>query len=158
MYKVLVQGTKKEESLSHTIRIQMGHQHNATALRDALPATYQVLMAQTALPEEAFAFDLCIIDEAVFLALRAQIREWKSRVAPLFLPALLVLNPKHESTPLSPQIWEFVDEVIQPPFSKEELHGRIKLLLRARQSSLELNEMYTLLDKASHTHTREPVS
>lgn len=132
-----------------TIRIQMGHARNALLLRDALPSEYQVILAQEAGDDEAHAFDLCIIDQATFGALRPQIQTWKSMVAPQFLPVLLLCEPAHYKQ-LPAVVWDTVDEILSMPVSKTELLGRIRVLLRARQSSVELQEMVLEVEDTQH--------
>ena len=109
-------------------------------LRDALPDNYQVITAQQATPEEAFAFDLCILDEAVFTLEHETILAWKKRVEPLFLPILLLCEAEQVRM-LPPQMWDVIDDVISLPLAKAELLGRIRVLLRAREASKELQQL-----------------
>ena len=109
-------------------------------LRDALPDNYQVIMAQQATPEEAFAFDLCILDEAVFTLHHEVILAWKKQVAPIFLPILLLCEAEQVRM-LPPQLWDTIDDVISLPLAKAELLGRIRVLLQLRESSKTIQQL-----------------
>jgi DNA-binding response OmpR family regulator len=127
-----------------TLRIQLKNKRNAALWLDSLPSMYQVVLAQDAASEEAHAFDLCILDQGMFPELQEQILEWKSMVAPVFLPVLLLIEPD-QPLHLEPHLWDVVDDILRMPVSRPELLGRIRVLLRARLATLELHELYAEL-------------
>ena len=132
--------------MSFTIRIHMAHAKNAALLEGALPSEYSVIRATHASAEDAHSFDLCVLDYKQFLQLSPMLFAWKSKTAPLFLPFLLLCEQR-EYPHLSPHVWEVVDTVVTMPVSKAELVGRIRMLLRTRQSSIECSQLAQELEK-----------
>lgn len=115
-------------------------------MRDALPDNYQIITAQQATHEEAFAFDLCILDEAVFTLYHETILTWKQKVDPIFLPILLLCEAENVRQ-LPPQMWDVVDDVISLPLAKAELLGRIRVLLQMREATKEIQQLKSQLGR-----------
>lgn len=115
---------------------------NERALRTWAPSWFEFLEGTpTSIPE---TFDLCIVDEPSFGPASATLQQRKEEAKPAFLPILFVANSPDVA---DSEIWRYVDEVIQSPIQKRNLQGRIEVLLRARESSVELKRQRDRLDQ-----------
>jgi len=122
------------------ILLLLNQRRNRRLLADWLAPQHQVLVGEgvAALDQP---FDLGIVDGPTLDRLRDAIGQRKAREQPILLPFLLV-TPRHGASLATPQLWHSIDEVIATPIEKAELEVRLRVLMRARQLSLEL--------KASH--------
>jgi signal transduction histidine kinase len=84
-------------------------------------------------------FDLCIVDGRSLDRHHASLQECKEAEHPLFLPILCVTSRQNLISTTS-DLAACVDEVIVSPVEKAELLMRIRVLLRTRQLSLQLNQ------------------
>src|SRR5436853_3010543 len=83
------------------------------------------------------AFDLCIVDSPSLSRFKAELEGRRDEEQPGMLPVLLVTKRRDVWTQ-TPNLWQFVDESVTMPVSKQELQSRVEILLRARHISLEL--------------------
>ncbi|MFB6097138.1 MAG: sensor histidine kinase [Haloferacaceae archaeon] len=89
-------------------------------------------------------FDLCIVDEGSFARAGETLQRRKEEAEPTFLPVLLVATSPDAA---DSEVWRRVDDVIQSPIRKRELQGRIEVLLRARETSVQLRRQRDRLDQ-----------
>lgn len=95
---------------------------------------------------ESQEFDLCITDEHSVYQNRGWLREQKEKVAPIFLPVLL-LSEDQETIRNNETLLEFADDVVYIPASSKLLKSRIQMLLRQREYSLRLEEKNRQLEQ-----------
>ena len=138
---------KSEGAMNAIVRLQVEDDMHDLWLRDLLPDTYQLIAAQQATPEEAFAFDLCILDEPTLTRNWEVILAWRKRVRPIELPILLLCEEERVRQ-LSPHLWDVIHDVVSTPFVKPELLGRVRNLLALREASMELQQLRLQLQQA----------
>lgn len=85
-------------------------------------------------------FDLLIIDTPSWSKKRQDLIEQKEKDESVFLPYLLVSTPADLKLVPS-EVWEDFDEVITIPISKTILLARVKMLLKTRKLSLQVNQL-----------------
>jgi signal transduction histidine kinase len=83
------------------------------------------------------AFDLCIVDSAMFSAYVDEIQNRREQERPGHLPVLL-LTRRRDAWASTSTLWQVIDDVITMPVSKIELQARVEILLRFRRRSHEL--------------------
>lgn len=84
--------------------------------------------------------DLMIIDTPSWSKKRQELQEMKKNEGSIFLPYILVSSPG--DLKIVPQeVWEELDEVITTPISKTVLLARVKVLLKTRNLSLQVNQL-----------------
>lgn len=83
-------------------------------------------------------FDLCILDSPALERLWQWVQTRKEAELPVFLPFLLIASRQDMGITLQ-HLLKRADELIISPIEKVELQTRLSMLLRSRQTSLELN-------------------
>ena len=116
-------------------------------LRQFLASRSQVTDG-TAEPDLDGAFDLVVTDAAWLQRLAPRIVSRRQEEQPLFLPFLLVCNPR-ERTQAVEYLGSCVEDVAYVPIRKAELQARIEGLLHTRALSLESRRNYFELVDAS---------
>lgn len=107
---------------------------------------YQVIYDESELigdnnsQEEADEYDLLIIDTPTWSKKQQELKNKKEEQKSVFLPHLLVSSPGDLKI-VPKEIWEDFDEVITIPISKSVLLARVKVLLRTRNLSLQVNQL-----------------
>lgn len=126
------------------ILLLIKHQQNRCLLAQWLAEIYEVLSPDT---EDDFTdratelldkpFDLCLVDFPIIRQLRPEITAIRTKSQPLFLPFVFLTT--HENIGISTDHLEpLIDDIICIPIEKMELSGRLRVLLRSRSYSLEL--------------------
>ena len=136
-----------------TILLLVEHERNRQLLSQAIAAHYQILApeAGTNFVEEGEQlleedFDLCFVDYTAIHYLRDKMMLRREAIS-LFLPFVFlttVQNVGLSTDGLEPVI----DDIIHLPIEKVELRTKIRVLLRSRSYSLQLNSTQELLNKA----------
>jgi signal transduction histidine kinase len=76
--------------------------------------------------------DLIVADPAAFVEERAAIERLRNESQPVFLPCLLVCDPR-EAERLTAELWRTVDDLVVTPIRPDELRLRIERLLEQRR-------------------------
>lgn len=92
-------------------------------------------------------FDLCFVDFSAIRKLRTQMLAKREAENPLFLPFVFLTNLKHIGISTD-HLETLIDDVIHIPIAKLELHTRLRVLLRSRSYSLQLQEAKERVDRA----------
>ena len=101
-------------------------------------------------------FDVILVDGPSLLKFGDKLREMKQSEAVVFVPVVLVTTNR-DANLLTNQIWQVVDEIVIAPLRKSEFFARMRVLLRARHQSIEIdrlkqnkiNEVNSRLDMAT---------
>jgi PAS domain S-box-containing protein len=112
------------------------NRENCRLLADWLATRFEVVIPDDRQVPDA-PFDLCIIDGPSLESQWSRVQARKQAEAPAFLPFLFVTMRK-ELRLVTRYLYKSVDELIFMPIEKVELQARMEILLRARQSSIEL--------------------
>jgi PAS domain S-box-containing protein len=91
--------------------------------------------------------DIGVFDWKRFLKKKKLIKKLKEKVEPLFLPIILIAK-ESVTQKLTKEDWHLINDVINPPISKNSFKARIKNLLSLRMQSLRLNRQNNLSNKA----------
>jgi PAS domain S-box-containing protein len=118
------------------VLLMIQNRENCRLLADWLAPRFSVLIPDDHQVPDA-PFDMCIIDGPSLESQWARVQERKQAEAPAFLPFLFVTMRK-DLRLVTRYLYKSVDELIFMPIEKVELQARMEILLRARQSSLEL--------------------
>ena len=103
---------------------------------------------------ESKEFDLCIVDEYSVYRNRDVLTEIKEKIAPIFLPVLL-LSEDQETIQQNELLLEFADDVVYIPASSKLLKSRIQILLKQRDYSLKLEEKNKQLEQKNRELVEE---
>ncbi|MDB5095770.1 MAG: Sensory transduction histidine kinase [Cyanobacteria bacterium RYN_339] len=127
------------------------NRENCRLLADWLEQRFEVYIpADRRVPDAMF--DLCIIDGPTLELQLEEVQARRQAEAPAFLPFLFVTMHK-DLRLVTRYLYKAVDELIFMPIEKVELKARIEILLRARQSSVELkrhgDELFSALVEQS---------
>lgn len=118
-----------------TVLVLLSSDANRDVLSDALSDRYTVLLPDNgSIPSEEF--DLCVLDERSLARYGDELRRYKERARPLFLPYLLVTD-RPTDDPLPGRVWRQVDDVIRKPASPVALHNRLQSQIRTRTLSIQ---------------------
>jgi signal transduction histidine kinase len=136
------------------ILLLLKHQENRRLLSQWLTEQYQVLSleAENELETQgkqllAQPFDLGLIDFGVIRKLRQQIIARRETEQPLFLPFVFLTT--HQKIGISTDHLEpLIDDIVYMPIDKIEFQARLRVLLRSRSYSLELQGANEKLEKA----------
>ena len=148
------------------ILLLIKHQHNRLLLLECLKQKYQVLSPQS----DDFTIegkkllqdnlDLCLLDSAAIHQLRQELIAKRKRAIPTFLPFIFVTPLQNVGFSTS-GLESLVDDIIYLPINKIELQTKLKVLLRTRSYSLqlqatkeELNEALTYEKELNQLKTR----
>jgi PAS domain S-box-containing protein len=91
--------------------------------------------------------DIGVFDWTTFHKKKKFIKSLKKKIKPLFLPVILVAK-ESLTNQLKEEEWNLVNDVINPPISKNSFKARVKNLLGLRMQSLRLNRQNNLSNKA----------
>lgn len=126
------------------ILILIEHQQNRQVLSQSLAQDYQVLSPEV---KEDFVlvgeqmlsedFDLCFIDFGAIYHLRAKMEARREAESPIFLPFVFLTTLKDVGLSTD-HLEQLIDDLIYLPIRKIELRTKLRVLLRSRCSSLEL--------------------
>lgn len=111
---------------------------NRALLRNWLAESHEVILADN-LDVQA-DFELCILDTLMVDALEQEISALKAKLAPLFLPVLMIAH-REDIGLATRHLWKSVDELIISPISRVELQARIQQLLQTRLLSRQLKAL-----------------
>ncbi|MEM7593372.1 MAG: ATP-binding protein [Cyanobacteria bacterium P01_A01_bin.83] len=143
-----------------TILLLLEHQQNKQLLAQSLREDYHVLLtkdeANLAIAGEELLqsdFDLCFMDFAAVHCLRSSMLAKREIAIPTFLPFVFLTTLKDVGIS-SDHLEELIDDVIYLPIKKIELQTKIRVLLRSRSYSLQLQAAQAQLNK-SLAHERE---
>jgi signal transduction histidine kinase len=130
------------------------HRKNRYLLSQWLQDAYQILSPTK---EEDFAtegeqllaqnFDLCFIDFGTIRQLRQQILARRKAEIPKFLP-FVFLTTMQDIGFSTDHLEPLIDDIIYIPIQKIELQTKLRVLLRSRSYSLQLQTVQTELDRA----------
>ena len=136
------------------ILLLVGHVQNRHLLSQWLSGQYQILSPpienELLVAEEqllAATFDLCLIDFTAIRQLRQQILDRRNREIPLFLP-FVFLTSLQEVGLSTDHLEPLIDDIITLPIKKIELQTKLRVLLRSRSYSLQLQATQEELDRA----------
>ena len=124
------------------ILLLLERQQNRHMLSKCLAEQYEILTLEDNFADaraqlQSEAFDLCFIDFAAISRLRSQILAKRRRAVPTFLPFVFLTSL--QSIGFSTDSLELlVDDIIYLPTQKKELLARVRILLRSRSYSLQL--------------------
>ncbi|HEU5169799.1 MAG TPA: ATP-binding protein [Gemmatimonadales bacterium] len=124
--------------MSADVLLLLSDPEAARLLADMLSRGRRVVVAD---PDAALdqPFGLGVVDGPALQRLWRKIAERKRAESPAFLPFLLVTTAP--DVPLFARfLWTAVDELLQTPVQTPELLARVDVLLRARETSLRLND------------------
>ena len=133
------------------ILLLLERQQNRHMLSQCLAEQYEILAsedmadAKKQLQEETF--DLCFIDFAAINRWRSQILAKRRLAAPTFLP-FVFLTPLQSIGFSTDSLELLVDDIIYLPTQKKELLTRVRILLRSRSYSLQLQAIQDELNIA----------
>jgi PAS domain S-box-containing protein len=116
--------------------------------REHLDAQHAVVEAA---PDAALdePFDLCILDGLTLQRIRERIDLRRVQEAPRFLPFLLV-TARDDVARTPDDLWQRIDDILVSPIDGRELTNRVRVLLRAREASEQLDaERQTLQESES---------
>lgn len=127
-----------------TILLLIDHSKNRHLLSQWLKKTYQILSptmeGDFAVEGEqllAQTFDLCFIDFAAIHKLREQMLARRETAIPIFLP-FVFLTTLQDIGFSTDHLEQLIDDIIYLPIQKIELQTRLRVLLRSRSYSLQL--------------------
>ncbi len=136
------------------ILLLIEHQQNRKVLHQALEQYYKVLVPEV---ESDFAiageeilkedFDLCFIDFTAIHLLREKILARRDAAIPLFLP-IIFLTTQQEVGISTDHLEALIDDIIHVPVEKIELQTKIRVLLRSRSYSLQLQSARDKLNES----------
>ena len=143
------------------ILLLIGHQKNRQLLAGALAEGYRVtapdVEAELAIAREKILkedFDLCFIDQTAVRHLRQTILARREAAIPLFLP-FVFLTTMQEIGISTDHLEPLIDDIIHVPIEKIELKTKIRVLLRSRLYSLQLQ---AAKEKLNHSLMQEKES
>ena len=130
------------------------HQQNRKILAQSLAKDYLILSAQA---QENFVlsskqllaedFDLCFIDFGAVHQLRELVLAKRATTIPIFLP-FVFLTTLQEVNLSCDHLEQLIDDIIYLPIRKIELQTKLRVLLRSRYSSLQLQKTQQQLQEA----------
>lgn len=141
------------------ILVLIEQRQNRHLLSQWLEKQYQILSPQG----EEFAvegekllkenFDLCFIDFAAIHQLREQMLAKREQAIPTFLPFVFI-TPQKDIGFSTDHLEPLVDDIIHLPINKVELQTKLRVLLRTRSYSLQLQSTQEELNEAL-SHEKE---
>lgn len=133
------------------ILILVSNKNNQILLEKELSKKYGVVLPNKNLKE--LEFDLIIIDGVELKKRQEEIREFKNKNFPLFLPVILITT-KEDLSLAEKFLYETIDELVIIPIEKIELRARIDILLRARSYTYMLAQE-TILDPLTGAYNKK---
>ena len=136
--------TSEKVSDRQTILLLVEHQQNRYLLSQWLTDKYRVLFPEVNFATEsetllAQSYDLCLIDSGAVQQLRQKMLAKRAEEVPLFLPFVFLTNLQ-EIGLSTDHLEPLVDDVINIPIEKAELRTKLRVLLRSRSYSLQLQQ------------------
>jgi PAS domain S-box-containing protein len=113
-----------------------GERETYHLLRDSLSASYQVIQPATIPPIDE-SVDLCIVDALGLAHLNGWLRRKKALEAPRDFPVLLAATTDDLSA-MNRDAWYNVDGLVVMPFEPAELAAQVRMLLRTRELTRQL--------------------
>ena len=98
-------------------------------------------------------FDLCFIDFAAIYHLRAKMEARKEAELSIFLPFVFLTTLKDVGLSTD-HLEQLIDDIIYLPIRKIELRTKLRVLLRSRCSSLELQAAQLKIKRGSNSRAR----
>jgi PAS domain S-box-containing protein len=118
---------------------------NRELLVEALGGEYRVeTTTDVAALEDGF--DCCVFDTPEFNRVAGTIQSKRDPEKPVFLPFVLLVGENAPET--TPEVWNYVDDVIDLPVRKAALLSRIRNLIERRQTSVQLARREAQLETA----------
>jgi len=84
-------------------------------------------------------FDCCVFDRTQFNRVGGTLQSRRNTSNPVFLPFVLLVGGDTGDAPI-PEVWEYVDDIIELPVKKRVLRSRIRNLVERRRTALRLAE------------------
>ena len=135
------------------ILVLIEHQQNRKILAQALAEDYQVLTPEIAEDFNLVGaqmlendFDLCFIDYAAIHALRSKMLARRKMAIPAYLP-FVFLTTLQDIGLSTDHLEELIDDIIYLPVAKAELGTKIRILMRSRSYSLQLQAVQEKLNQ-----------
>jgi signal transduction histidine kinase/ActR/RegA family two-component response regulator len=119
--------------MNNRILFLLAQKENRNLLSEWLGKIYHILPFDAGLDQD---FDLCIIDLPAIEKLWEEVQSKKISKKPIFLPFLLI-SSSYDVKMLTKHLWKTVDDFILCPIEKLGLKASIKILLMARNLSME---------------------
>jgi len=112
---------------------------NRELLAETLDDRYRIeTTSEAAALESQFDFDCCVLGHGAFGRVADAIETARQRTD-VFLPFVLLV-PADAADSVGGKPWEYVDDVIELPVGKAELHTRVGNLIERRRTATELAE------------------
>ena len=136
------------------ILLLIEHQQNRELLAQALEAYYNVLVPDRDVDFTAAGtkllqsdFDLCFMDYTAIHLLRDKMLARRQAAVPSYLPFVFLTN-LHDVGFSTDRLEPLIDDLIHLPVEKVELRTRIRVLLRSRSYSLQLEAAQAKLNQS----------
>ncbi|MGF1590711.1 MAG: sensor histidine kinase [Pleurocapsa sp.] len=134
------------------ILLLLEHQQNRLILSKWLTKQYEILSSEADLADVGGQlllenFDLCFIDFAAIHQLREKMLAKRASSAPIFLPFVFLTsleNVGFSTDHLEP----LIDDIVYLPTQQNELQTKLRVLLRSRSYSLQLQATQAKLNQA----------
>lgn len=120
-----------------TICLLLSNAADASLVRQVLEEDYSIITGQQKLKEGGF--DLLIADEDLFQSYKDTYKKLEEQSLPVMLPLLLLVDDDADILGDS-EILEMVDDILTMPTSPKILMARIRLLLKTRSYSQQLQQ------------------
>ncbi len=140
------------------------NQNNSKFLSDLLAGSYQLILPQSktdfilqAKQLLTKAFDICIGDFSALELLKKEVLTRREAEKPVYLPFVLITS--HQEIDITTDSLEYlVDDIIYAPLEKTLLRTRLRVLLRSRQMSLQLNAANQKLEKEAQERIKAEIA
>ena len=133
------------------ILLLLKHQQNRRILSQWLTEHYEILSSEDVADVGAQLlledFDLCFIDFAAIHLLREKMLAKRASVVPIFLP-FVFLTSLEDVGFSTDHLEPLIDDIIYLPIPKNELQTKLRVLLRSRSYSLQLQAAQKELNHA----------
>ncbi|WP_036480475.1 HAMP domain-containing sensor histidine kinase [Myxosarcina sp. GI1] len=140
--------------MNHTILLLIEHEENRNLLSQWLAGQYRVLLPEAKCDfanrgEQLLTqpFDLCFVDFSSIQQLRQQILARRKKAVPVFLPFVFLTNLQNIGISTD-HLESVIDDVIHIPVAKIELQTKLRVLMRSRSDSLQLQQAKEEVDRA----------
>lgn len=137
-----------------SILLLIEHQRNRNILAQWLKEEYQILLPGS---QDSFVcegehllsqtFDICFVDFAAVHQLRQQILARREMEVPVFLP-FIFFTPLKDIGLATDSLEPLVDDIVHLPIQQIELKTKLRVLLRSRAYSLQLQATQAKLNDA----------
>ncbi len=132
----------------HNFYLDLSNDYEREMLTEVLEKEFKFNFTTSNLSDHlTSSHDVGVFDWASFQKKKKLIKDLKQKIDPLFLPVILIAKES-----LTEQLLEddrdLINDVFNPPISKNSLKARVKNLLSLRMQSLRLNRQNNLSNKA----------